>query len=183
MASVSFEELGPNPGGRMKVTPICFARRIPLVATLTLVAAGCSGHYDSGPPSAGRTPAPATPDPTVLAPSADATYALTLYWSFARHVRGQADLVGYDLSTAPGGSSRACAQSGVDTVVVYDASGASLDPTGAGVPCVYEGVQGASYFGFPLGTYDLTVTGYRNSGALEPPSASKSPWVARTPMT
>lgn len=150
----------------MKTTPRGIVRPITLVAALVLVAAGCGGHYDDGGPSSGGgghspTAAPSTPPTT--ATSSGGTYWLTLYWSFARHVRGQADLVGYDLSTAPGGGSGACAQSGVDTVVVYDASGA---PLSSGLNCVYEGVQGVSFDGFAPGTYDLTVTGYRNGVAL-----------------
>ncbi len=161
----------------MKTTPGGLVRLSPFVAAvLALTVAGCDGPAYGGaptsnaPPFAGgaaRAPAPAASTPPSPTPAADGTFALTLYWSFARHVHGQTQLVGYDPSPGPGGiTSSACVQSGVDTVVVYDAAGAPLDGTGHGVPCVYEGVQGATFFGFAPGTYDLTVTGYRNGVAL-----------------
>jgi hypothetical protein len=123
--------------------------------------------YGGGPGSSAATLPPSTPSASSIPPPPSATYALTLYWSFARHLRGEAQPVVYDAQPGPAGTgSGSCRQSGVDVVVVSDASGATLTPAGSGVPCVYGGVQGASFSGFTPGTYDLVVTGYRSGHAL-----------------
>ncbi len=144
-----------------------------LTAMLAFAAAGCGGPvYDSGagshgPSTSSGTVTPPSSVPPSSTPPSSATYTITLYWNFARHVRGQSQSVIYDPQPGPGGtSSGACGQSGVDTVVVSDASGAPLDGTGSGVPCVYQGVQGVTFPGFAPGTHDLLVTGFRAGHAL-----------------
>ena len=70
----------------------------------------------------------------------------------------------YDGNLNPGGASRACPDSGVEYVSVTDLSGALLDPLNPTIPCVYAGVQGATFASFAPGTYPIVVHGYRTVG-------------------
>jgi hypothetical protein len=151
----------------MVTSPTRIANRLShLSAALALAAAGCGGPmHGVGPGPSAATPPSASP--SSAPPLASATYALTLYWSFARHLPGEPQPVIYDAQPGPsGGGSGSCAQSGVDVVAVSLADGTALTPAGSGVPCVYGGVQGASFAGFTPGTYDVIVTGYRAGHAL-----------------
>jgi hypothetical protein len=84
-----------------------------------------------------------------------------LYWDFDRHLL-DGTTVAYDTNVNPGGGSRACLQSGVDTIDVTYPDGTPVDATSLNIPCVYAGVQGVTIPGLPVGHHTFVVTGYRN---------------------
>jgi hypothetical protein len=86
---------------------------------------------------------------------------VTVYWEFSRNLEGGGS-VGYDTNVSPGGGSASCPQSGADYVVVTFLDGSYVDPATPTLPCVYNGVQGATFLDFARGPTTFVVTGYRN---------------------
>jgi len=104
-----------------------------------------------------------------IGPSGPPTGELTLYWDFQR-AKLDGTTVGYDTNPSPGGASRACPESGVDTIAVAYSDGTLVDPSAGAIPCIFgdaynPGVQGATIPGLPSGVHDLVVTGYHGSAA------------------
>jgi len=95
------------------------------------------------------------------------TGSVDLYWEFDR-TTWDGHVVTYDPeSAAPTSGSGACAQSGVDTVVVTRPDGRD-----ATADCLNQGRQGVALDGLPSGRQPFTVTGYRNGLALYRTSVS-----------
>ncbi len=90
---------------------------------------------------------------------------LTIYWSFLRHT--STGNVAYDTTPSPGGTS-ACAQSGVENVVVTYPDGTLIDPNMPSIPCVWSGSQGATFPAFEPGSYTIVVTGYQTDSSVTP---------------
>jgi len=88
--------------------------------------------------------------------------ALTLYWSFERHVLGSTN-IGYDTNVTPGTGSGTCFHSRVDSVSVTDLAGNPFDGVTVSYPCVGSGVQGVTFLNVTPGTYDLVLTGFQGS--------------------
>ncbi len=65
----------------------------------------------------------------------------------------------------PSGS---CAESGVDYVVVTFPGGGLVDPAMPTIPCVYRGVQGATFLSFTAATWNFVVTAYQNVQGFGP---------------
>jgi hypothetical protein len=86
---------------------------------------------------------------------------VTIYWEFSRNLVGGGSQ-GYDTNVSPGGGSASCPQSGADYVVVTFLDGSYVDPSTPTLPCVYNGVQGATFLDFARGPTTFVVTGYRN---------------------
>lgn len=89
-----------------------------------------------------------------------------VYWNFSRHTAIAPFSVVYDGNLNPGGASRACSESGVEYVTVTDLAGNLIDPYTPTIPCVFAGVQGATFLTFPAGmSYTFVVHGYRTVNA------------------
>jgi hypothetical protein len=104
-----------------------------------------------------------------IGPSGPPIGDLTLYWDFQR-AKLDGTTVGYDTNPGPGGASRACPQSGVDTIAIAYSDGTLIDPATGAIPCIFgdaytPGVQGATIPGLPSGVHDLILTGYHGSVA------------------
>ncbi len=102
-----------------------------------------------------------------IGPSGPPAGDLNLYWDFQR-AKLDGTTVGYDTNPTPGGSSRACAQSGVDTISIAYSDGTLVDPSTASIPCIFAdavtpGVQGATIPAMAAGVHDLVLTGYQGS--------------------
>jgi len=94
---------------------------------------------------------------------------LTVYWDFQR-AKLDGTTVRYDTNPSPGGGSRACPQSGVDTISIAYSDGTLVDPTAGDIPCIFgdaynPGVQGATVPALPSGVHDIVLTGYHGSVA------------------
>ncbi len=94
---------------------------------------------------------------------------LTLYWDFQR---GKLDgtTVAYDVNPTPGGTSRQCPDSGVDTISIAYSNGTLVDPSAGAIPCIFadpttSGTQGVYIQGMDAGVHDLVLTGYHGSVA------------------
>lgn len=85
---------------------------------------------------------------------------VVVYWDFSRNTLVSPYSVLYDANLSPGGAG-ACTESGVQYVTVTDPVGNLVDPTMPTIPCVYSGVQGATFLGFAPGDYTFVVHGYR----------------------
>ena len=110
--------------------------------------------------AAGCYTAPAPPPPVY-------SYGdVIVYWNFSRNTLVAPFSVLYDGNLSPGGGSRACTESGVEYVRVTDLAGALIDPSTPSIPCVYLGVQGATFLTFPQGSYTFVVHGYRTIGGF-----------------
>jgi hypothetical protein len=83
---------------------------------------------------------------------------INLYWEFERNtfLNGVPGLVPYDQDV----NTSRCQQSGVDYVVATDGFGNYLG--GPSIPCVVQGVQGATLT-VPAGPLTVRVRGYRNA--------------------
>lgn len=99
-----------------------------------------------------------------IGPSGPPTGDLTLFWDFQR-AKLDGTTVGYDTNPYPGGASRACPQSGVDTISLTYSDGTLVDPSAGAIPCIYgdattPGAQGAIFGPMSSGVHDLVLTGY-----------------------
>ncbi len=104
-----------------------------------------------------------------IGPSGPPAGDLNLYWDFQRAtLNPSTPSVGYDTNPTPGGASRACPQSGVDTISIAYSDGTLVDPSTASIPCIFAdaqtpGVQGATIPAMAAGVHDLVLTGYQGS--------------------
>jgi hypothetical protein len=118
--------------------------RIAVLAVATLLASAC------GP---GSTSTPPLTD-------------VTIWWEFDRNtlIDGVAGIVPYDtlVNWPPGTGSRACPESGVDFVIVYDNAGNQLSQA---TPCINQSVQGVVITGFQAPSV-YWVEGWRNGVAV-----------------
>jgi hypothetical protein len=88
------------------------------------------------------------------------TGSIDLYWQFDR-TTWDSKLLLYDPEASAPAGTGACADSGVDTVVVRTPDGRD-----ATVSCLQQGSQGVALDGLPSGRQPFTVTGWRNGVAL-----------------
>jgi hypothetical protein len=85
-----------------------------------------------------------------------------VYWDFLRNAPAQpGGAVLYDDATLVQTGTGACTQSAVD-VVTIDTAG--LQPFE--VPCVYQGVQGATLDGLPTGSLSARIRGWRGNSVV-----------------
>jgi hypothetical protein len=87
---------------------------------------------------------------------------VTIWWEFDRNtlIDRVPGIVPYDtlVNWPPGTGSRACPQSGVDFVIVFDNAGNQLSPP---TPCINQNVQGAVITGFQAPSV-YWIEGWRN---------------------
>jgi hypothetical protein len=87
---------------------------------------------------------------------------VTIWWEFDRNtfIDGRIGIIPYDTNVnwPPGTGSRACPESGVDFVIVFDNAGNQLS---AATPCINQNVQGAVVVGFQAPSV-YWIEGYRN---------------------
>lgn len=112
-------------------------KRLALVLAAAVLGTGCIIHDDD------------------FDPAPIATGSVIVYWDFIRDAPAQPlGSVVYDASLVGTGS--VCDESFVDTVVIDSPAGRT-----AALPCVFQGVQGATIDFVPAGSRVIRVEGYR----------------------
>lgn len=108
-------------------------------------------------------------------PAPIATGSVIVYWDFVRYAPASGGNVFYDASLVGTGS--ICEESFVDRVVIDSPAGRTAD-----LPCVYQGVQGATIDYVPAGSRVIRVEGYRQ-GVLVYEGASTVSVLANQTVT